>query len=558
MINLKVENSLIVLPADASISIEKNSPVLNDVGSFSYPFPVSTIKNQKTLGYPGRSERANSIQSKNFILDENGVKVLSGEIDFDEISDLQTGLILQSGATEFSKKTDGKLLSALDFGSELFPFGALSDPACRIQLLLDSLSEANNIGNGKYVCFPFCAENGGQKTIVNQTGADGNIGYNTNAGAQTGITYYCFQFYLHFILQKIYESAGYVVVKNDLIDSEFTDVVIFSKILRVAWGTYYPESGSPSVVVVSPDMPVLKYGDLMPDEEIADFLKKIKKLLCLSIDVDERLRTVSITFIRSIFQEENKVTVEVDELTGRTGKELKNKNGFILKYKSQDDDLATEHGFEIAQTVATFADLDAIPFSYSYNSFVKVAANNRIYKAVMENGGYSWKGIGRIASYQQLGGEEPFEIEVKIPDQIIKNLDSPSRDVDMPYLDIVLDENTVFINIDIYATIWRGMINFITIPIPSATFDHKTLDGVYTFETSLKPAYLYETVYRDFINWKTYRARECTKYLNLPLTEVVQLQFRKRYVISGIPIILNQINFEIPYRGVVKVNGFTT
>jgi hypothetical protein len=55
---LIIGNLPISIPADASISMERSNPAINDeVGSFSYPFPVPARPNQQILGWPGDLKR---------------------------------------------------------------------------------------------------------------------------------------------------------------------------------------------------------------------------------------------------------------------------------------------------------------------------------------------------------------------------------------------------------------------------------------------------------------------------------------------------------------------
>jgi hypothetical protein len=64
-------------------------------------------------------------------------------------------------------------------------------------------------------------------------------------------------------------------------------------------------------------------------------------------------------------------------------------------------------------------------------------------------------------------------------------------------------------------------------------------------------------VYSEFLDWKAYTARGFTKYLMLTLQQVIAMEFDTRYVINGIEVILDKVNFELPHYGIVKLEGFT-
>jgi len=73
----------------------------------------------------------------------------------------------------------------------------------------------------------------------------------------------------------------------------------------------------------------------------------------------------------------------------------------------------------------------------------------------------------------------------------------------------------------------------------------------------LAPSYIYEQVYKDFLNWKAFKARGFTKYIELTLSQLLALRWDKKYNIDGIEVILDKISFELPHYGTVKIEGFT-
>ena len=104
---LTINNKAIALPVGGTISLERVSPFMNDnSGSYSFPFPVPTLPNQQNLGWPGKLERIGDVIDQTFILEESGVQILRGSVEYDSVTKDEIGLILQSGATEFNKKMD--------------------------------------------------------------------------------------------------------------------------------------------------------------------------------------------------------------------------------------------------------------------------------------------------------------------------------------------------------------------------------------------------------------------------------------------------------------------
>jgi len=61
----------------------------------------------------------------------------------------------------------------------------------------------------------------------------------------------------------------------------------------------------------------------------------------------------------------------------------------------------------------------------------------------------------------------------------------------------------------------------------------------------------------ESLNWQTYKARAFTKYLALSLPQLLSLQWGKRYVVNGVVVVFDKLNYELPYKGQVEVIGYT-
>jgi hypothetical protein len=92
---------------------------------------------------------------------------------------------------------------------------------------------------------------------------------------------------------------------------------------------------------------------------------------------------------------------------------------------------------------------------------------------------------------------------------------------------------------------------------PYASAARVSIDGLIDTGLSLKPAYLYNSLYSEFLNWQTFRARGFTKYVELSLVQLCALQWGRRYMISGVQVIFSKISYDLPYDGKVMVEGFT-
>ena len=239
---LTVNSRLIALPVATTISIERTSPLLNeDTGSFSYPFAVPTLPNQHHLGWPGKLQRAGDIAVQSFVLEDAGIQILRGQVDYDEVTANEIGLVLQSGNTEFTRQIEGKMLTDLDYGSEWWPGSSFE--YINIPSLDDKLTEwdaANTTDNGKYVVTPFIVTDVNGPFEVNRQDWSGaglthlKYGYFENLYLNAnGYGAFCLQFKVSFVLQTIFESQGYAITENNFADAEFNKAIFFGKIMSI-------------------------------------------------------------------------------------------------------------------------------------------------------------------------------------------------------------------------------------------------------------------------------------------------------------------------------------
>ena len=543
-IKLTVDNQDIVMPVDATISIEKNSPVLNEeVGSFSYPFPVPTEENRAVLGYPGRLERASNIPVKSFRLEENGVQILSGEMEIDNVTSAETGMILQSGNSEFSKRMKDKMLGEIDYGHESWPSGPVP-----VATKLAYWDTRNTVSNGKYVVAPFVTPFVVAEIGVITANAQKKVsGNSTLAGdGDFAFKYFCLQFLISFVYRTIFLKSGYVIKEDQFIESEFNKAILFGNLLQL--GDSYDSFGVPSF---------LEYSSLMPEVKILDFLQRISGLFCLSFDINETKKEVYVRFKKGIFSNESLSSLKITELTGWDHTEKRAVKGFSLRLGSQDSELDTEYDYKIGNS-----GLYLLPAPTPEGATYRLTSLDRDYRVIKNDAGaLEWKEIGRLKEYREGNGENVIDIDVNIPAQqknkyflVADEYECPTKqEASYP------GNSRIKTTSELSVCLYHGRKTFSECLVPYLSFDRYSMTGGTIIDTglSLKPSYLYKNGYKEFLNWQTYRARECTKYIELTLSEAVALEWGKRYMISGMPILLNQVSFELPYRGIVKINGFT-
>jgi len=534
---LTIAGKPVAIPVDTKISLQRSSPALNeDTGSFSYPFSIPRLPNQHVIGWPGKLQRIGAIADQTFILEDNGLQIFEGEVDYDTVTKDQIGVILKSGYTVFRGKMEGKKLTDIDYGFESWLPEYFTDEELTAKMA--EWDAANTVSNDKYVVSP-CHINGGLPSGTNVNYVLKSTGNLINGQI------YCLQFRAYFMLEKIFESLGYTILVDELKTSEFKDLVIFSRIMR---GAGYEGHYTWCIPGLEPGF--LHYAKLMPNVLVLDFVDEITKLLCMVCDVDERMKTVRIIFKKNIFVPGNIDPLKMVELVGWEHSEKQNTKGFSIGYKSQTESLDIESGYIPDAEVAT-----TLPVATKEGAVIHVVSLGYDYVTENNSDVLEWKQIGRLKDYTSGTDPEKIEFAFKVPVGIIDGEGDGTRYIS-PHLDISLPMLTDTNNgmNELMISLYHGRKS----NIPFLSGVHWEITEVWTIELPvyLTPAYLLP-LHTDFLNWKAYQARAFTKYIQLTLPEVLSLRWDKKYVIDGIEVILDKINFELPHKGTVKIEGFT-
>ncbi|MEI7844717.1 MAG: hypothetical protein WCK35_02835 [Chloroflexota bacterium] len=537
---LSIGNQPIAIPEDANISLEKSSPVLgSDATAFSYPFPVPRIPNHQGLGWPGKLERTGEIPDKTFILEDQGIQILVGEVEFDDTDDNEIGVILKSGMTEFWAKIKDVKMPDIDFGSETWLTAITSS-----ELIAAKYTEwdADNAAeNAPVVRVPFLIDNDTSTAEIL-----GNTWY-MGAGSTQPLAF-MLQFRAWHMIEKVFEHFGYTVTANALKTSEWAQLIVFTKPFYFA---ITPSEEDPAVLWVFPSTDTLTYSGLMPDITVQDFLDGIKSTPGLVFSIDDRTKEVIITLLRDLFLPDNIDLMEITELKGWQHRESVSTDGYQLAYQGQDDENDTKTDYLVNQTVE-----DTLPTPTSEGTIIHVTSVNRDYivmKKAVDSSLY-WSMIGRLKPYTSGNGGLKIEFNVKVPQshQLNDNLwpyipIGPSRKYDQILWLLRTDMS------ELYISLFRG---FVTIggSIALLICAEKYAPDV---SPSLEPIDLNTISFEAYSTWKSTTARGFTKYIQLTLPQLMALQWGKRYFISGVRVVLEKINYDVPFTGIVKVDGYT-
>ena len=468
---------------------------------------------------------------------------------------------------------EGNDISGLDLGKETWLTGFTSENINAKLAEWDSHNRNFPSDGHEYVVLPFYVNNSsGEKLLINDhENNDGEAKLKTvTINDYDGFSgQYCIQFSAARLLNRVLKAAGYRVVKNELIGTEWEKVCLFGKIITLShdvtptWESTIELPGGVEIsgsylIKDSPYGDYLNYADIVPDWDVDDFITKLKKLFCVTVDFDNKEKTVSVYFNKSIFLTDP--IILKNEIGDPDHGEYDEQEGFELSVGSQDDSNATLSNDDKYEDYAIFTNVDTYQYlpgaSNDYrNKAFYVKDTGRKYRCENDNG-WKWKRIGRLEPYIEGEGENVKPIDVSIPQNV------ELGKIDVPYIQYSFpDDPETFEDMGKLAfTFFQGLytVNDVEYRILSADrYSLDSLDTVFDFGKSLMPSYLYEQLYRQYLNWDTYRKREFTKYFLMKLADVVNLKWDQRYAIDGVAVILNQKKFDLPYEGVVELNGYT-
>jgi len=464
---------------------------------------------------------------------------LVGEVEFDDVDDKNIGVILKSGNTEFWAKIKDVKLADIDFGSETWLTANTSQ-----ELIAAKYTEwdtANTAENAPIVRIPFLFDKDDLTAEIM-----GNTWYMGEGAIQP--LAFMQQFRAWYMIEKVFEHFGYTVTANALKTSEFAQLIVFTKPFYFA---FTPSEEDPNVFNVFPGTDTLTYSGLMPDMSVQDFLDGIKSTPGAVFSIDDRTRKVIITLLRDQFLPDNIDLMDITELKGWQHRECEATDGYELSYQSQDDENDTKSDYLINQTVE-----DTLPPPTAEGTIIHVNSVNRDYIVVKKaiDSTLYWSIIGRLKPFISGNGGLKIEFNVKVPA-------THSVDYRMhPYLPIgpsrKYDQTLWLLSTnmsELYISLFRGTVSI------GGNSNLLICAEKYAPDVSpsLEPADLHALCYEAYSTWKSTQARGFTKYIQLTLSQLMSLQWGKRYFISGVRVVFEKINYEVPFTGIVKVDGFT-
>jgi hypothetical protein len=278
----------------------------------------------------------------------------------------------------------------------------------------------------------------------------------------------------------------------------------------------------------------------------------------LAYDIDDLKKEVKIIQLKNVLTPGDQVQ-ELTQLSGWQHKEGKSSvaDGYSLSYQTQTSDLDNRTGYTVTTVVANYGDM---PMPATEGYICRVSSVGRDHITVKNDIGYYWAQIGRLKPYASGAEKTKIEFNVMVPATIYNsslfkgpkfNAISTGGQHTMSLYDMP----------GIYVSLYRGMVtNFLitTIPFQTVPIPFLSADKWITSETlDLSPQGLYTSVYAEFLTWKTTSsARSFTKYVQLTLPQLLSLAWGKSYTISGVKIILSKINYDLPFTGIVKLEGY--
>jgi hypothetical protein len=310
----------------------------------------------------------------------------------------------------------------------------------------------------------------------------------------------------------------------------------------------------------------------MPDVKVLDFMDEMKSLAGIRYIINDHEKKVKIVSLKNVMAASDEST-ELTELSGWEHKESKAGSGFSITFQSQSNELDTREDYVVNSTVETLVDVtppnykDIVVHVNSYHmdyiSIESALLFNPPYSYTSINwwyAGWYYKAIGRMKPYTFGRQETKIECNVLVPiaDQVEANLwKGPSITASFG----VAEHGMTMASLsEIMVSLYRGLVSnslIVDVPVQLPALPLLSAERYFANVTVwLSPEGLYNNAYSEYLSWKNERVREFTKYIQISLPEMMALQWDKTYVLNGIRVILSKISYELPFTGIVKVEGF--
>lgn len=377
---LKINNKTCNLPDDASISIEQTSPLWNDSGTVSYPFPVPSEENMHIFGdlqSPESDARIDDFKGEPFELETGGITALTGTISVDEgEADDEVSVNLNSGLASFNDMIQGLNLNDIPLKDDIYIGGVAervyiwhSNPTMNVNRALDPsafmIMDNPNITD-PYPLMPYCCS---RIAVAKENPADGYNVLPANR-PQSGLC-----FYVLYFLDCLFNHLGITVVENQLADIEDMCRLAFFNTKCAYDVTNEPYTVSESMLQQSIGFRRLYKGDGSLALTFDAWRVKANSNNFPSVTIESLINSLQYAFgARFMYNEANnsmRIICLKHVLKNEQVKRLactvldkvlvnQNFNGVTLKYDGDDDD-----------TAFNYSDYSRAVTGFNYNQIIK-------------------------------------------------------------------------------------------------------------------------------------------------------------------------------------------
>lgn len=359
-LSLKIGGQWAVLKEGSELSMESHSPVLNEQGTFSYPFTLPYQENRHLFGNVGDADgqaHLYDIDGKDFQLYLQGMLICSGLIDTDDEEEVSTTIPINlvSGNAVLKKLIEGVKASDIPVKDKIrlgYTIGKVS-----LKLYIE--------GTYKPVSYDL-----DRQSFMNYENVNVSEAYPSKAYCNVRLCYkpsdtdtltvleakrpwsgVCF--YLAYFLDCLWNHLGLHVTENELLNYEdFKRLAFFTtKCEAETQSNSFTTSDLDLVKSFVPDLTLVSgtkdllfsgcediyaSGKNFPDTSVESILNSIKSAFGAKVDISSTGNGVNIYVLKNVFCDNEVLSLDCD-LLSVVPKHYK-KKGVIVKYSSASDD----------------------------------------------------------------------------------------------------------------------------------------------------------------------------------------------------------------------------
>lgn len=556
------------------IDMERNNPLSQFdnqvIGSFSYPFDVkNTARNARLLNYSGAIQKRIDNSGIDAQVFDNGLQVLNGKIKIERTTPhlnkgSRTGIscyLLSENADFWQQVKTTKLRDVVMGGDRSFEWDGLNDTGDGFWAHIHTVARAAT-NAFDYAFFPVINHGwplgDAEVPLMNKMYYDSSEVFFPSNYTEVDLremNRIVPMPYLHYVMGKVFEHAGWTV-NGEILDDTYFRLITIINFRAIDWA--YPTSAD-AASFTPRDPVVFNLQDHMPDMTVGEFLVALKNRFGWWYDFDKSSKTCTIKYLKDV------ATGELKDITQYT-------EPVVLKSVLQDRRIyALTNGIQgpdwnlvdFQGYVSQYDDLPAAAEALYGQVYLLTSENNYYICQQADDDSWTWE-LFYANNYDFT--PEGFTDEIPTSSQVPQMDYHAFMDTMLPRVDNMGEwfgrtdgTATWGLHLAFYHGVRFNASNTEAFPYASPhIYDPQGIKianwglTYQCFETDGDDVGLYQTFWKPFLDLLNV-TEEIEITVHLPLSDYLNLRYENQLVVDGVKMFIKTLKTKIPYDKIINL-----